>query len=671
MNKLFTFIAGLSVTAGAMAAPLPIPVNPVVESYSRRGYMYELKVEILPQSTEGKPLSADNLYYRFYVNGEPFTFTTSDYRYIESDMTLIPWNYQDDNGNGYDIMKWWDNDNLRRIYFYNSYDEIGIETIYKSGAEESVSALYTYNTVTGVGVVGEIPDPGPEPDYGQVITELPDGARSSLYLLDTWLLSGFGLQHYTWSGKYDYVSSLGDEVYILDICGMYRFGTYVKGTLLEKGSILRVEMGQQVFHQAEDPDTGTEQADVYLYALSLNEPGDDVEILLDREYVDFSVDENGVITLPDNLGLAYVGQDGHVLAKNLGYTFEPFDIETATVTPPADSVALPYKLTYSNEPDAKPNTRGGVNLVADDATATIYVQGLAKTMTEGWIKGTLDGDKVVFESRQFLGTYVNDNQDQFAVFFNGAEATDEMGVFGRVYKTLPDVTFAYDKENETLKTDKCVTETIGDINPLSHMVTPELIPDKSDDFRPATPANSTILSWRRFGFVYELMVDVPSVDTEGDLLDVNCLWYRLYLDGLEEPFVFDTDTYHYIENDMVEIPWDYQDQDGIGYDITKWTDEDTRRIFFYDQPKVIAIESVYTIDDKTRVSQRYYYDIENGVGSYENPLLFTGTHSIGSEVRVFYTTLDGQHLENPGPGVCMKTVQYPDGVRKTTKIMIL
>ena len=48
-------------------------------------------------------------------------------------------------------------------------------------------------------------------------------------------------------------------------------------------------------------------------------------------------------------------------------------------------------------------------MVLDKENGVVYVQGLAKTMP-GWVKGSIEGDKVVFPSAQYVGTYVNGDE---------------------------------------------------------------------------------------------------------------------------------------------------------------------------------------------------------------------------------------------------------------------
>lgn len=662
MLKQSTFVVMMA-AASLCAADVPAPANPEVTGYQRRGFRYELKVDVPLVDVDGNHIDKENLSYRLYVDGKPFTFTTAEYGYIEADMAEIPWDYQDANGVGNDIMKWVGGDNCRRIFLYSQASTIGVESVHRIPEGEAVSARYVYDTVSGEGYVESSGNPTGE----DVIVSLPENAVSRLYTLDTWLMAGIMLQRYTWSGRFDYLGFDGDDVYIKDICGYYRFGTYVKGTVMDDGATLRIPMKQHVFHQEENQDEGLEAADVYLQAIRIDETGDDLELLPELEYVDFTIDAHGVIRLADGMGVAYVGHDGHLLAKNIGYEYRPFDMERSIVTPPAGMESEPYNLAYCSEPGGNRSSRSGLKVVLDKENGVVYVQGLAKTMP-GWVKGSIEGDKVVFPSAQYVGTYVNDMKDEFAVYLNGAYDSGEYDLFGRVYATQDNLTFTLDSRLGTMKSEDCVTETIGSVNPLSSMVSPELTPAGLKPFEPAVPANPSIVSFGRRGFIWELYADIPSMDADGHPMDIDGLVYRFYLNGSDEPFVFSADVYEYIEGDMTDIPWGYQDKEGIGYDIMKWPDGNSRRIFFYEEPTTIGLEASYTCKGETRTSLRHVWNADTGQSGYVDPAGVSAMAGDGAVVGVAYTDMTGLEVSAPSRGIYVKTTRYADGTVKNERI---
>ena len=178
-----------------------------------------------------------------------------------------------------------------------------------------------------------------------IITALPATVENKLYILDTDIMSGVHMQHYTWSGRFCYVTfdSNGKDVYFKNLCSEYVFDTYVKGEI--DGNTIKIAAGQHVFHQDEALDQGQEEADLYLRAAVYDGENDEM-VPSDAEYITFNVADDGTITCPEGQGAAYVDPTGYVLAKNHTYKFEPFDIES-TVSLPEGAEIRKYDLQYS------------------------------------------------------------------------------------------------------------------------------------------------------------------------------------------------------------------------------------------------------------------------------------------------------------------------------------
>lgn len=496
-----------------------------------------------------------------------------------------------------------------------------------------------------------------------ILTEVPATAKDSLFLQDTYIMSGYGMQHYTWSGHFYHIAfdENGKDVYFKNLCSEYVFDTYVKGEI--DGNTIKIPTGQHVFHQDADYDNGLEEADLYLSSAKINEDGTEVVVDNESQYILFDIGEDGVLRSRDGYGAAYVDPTGYLLAKNYTYQFEPFDTLKAIVNVPADAEIIKYDMEYLTATEGSKMTKTADVIINGDE---VFVKGLSQ-YNEGWVKGVVDGDSVRFKSHQYLGRYSNSEnlENDFAVFFNGAYDTGEWDVMGRVYATIPDIAFKYDKETSSLVSAKCVTETIGEKNPYSHMVEPKLTPSETGGvFLPATPAAPSITSYRNYVFTYRMTVKVPSYDTDGKPLDTERLTYRFYMDG--EPFTFSTSEYNYIDEEMAEVPYNYLDGNGYGSDIMKGAD-DERIITLYREFSKIAVESVYTVDGVTNVSDKYEYDVKTQTGGTT-----TGIQDVdkNSNVKpVIYTDMTGRITSNPGKGIFIRTEVMDNGSRKSVKIM--
>ena len=183
--------------------------------------------------------------------------------------------------------------------------------------------------------------------------------------------------------------------------------------------------------------------------------------------------------------------------------------------------------------------------------------------------------------------------------------TREYDLFGRVYATQDNLTFTLGQPSGDDEVGRLRNRDDRLCQPAFQYGFARADSRRLKPFEPAVPANPAIVSFGRRGFIWELYADIPSVDADGHPMDIDGLVYRFYLNGSDEPFVFSADVYEYIEGDTTDIPWGYQDKDGIGYDIMKWPDGNSRRIFFYEEPTMIGLEASYTCKGETRTSLRH------------------------------------------------------------------
>ncbi len=123
------------------------PANPTDLEYNvHKTYGPRILVDVPRVDKNGKKLRKDKLFYQIYyiVGGDVFDYTlkTTDYKYLESDMDLIPYNFTDD----YDIYT--DGDS-KKVYLYGSdgWEKVGVKSIYLGGDETHESEIVWYDIV--------------------------------------------------------------------------------------------------------------------------------------------------------------------------------------------------------------------------------------------------------------------------------------------------------------------------------------------------------------------------------------------------------------------------------------------------------------------------------------------------------------------------------------------
>ena len=197
------------------------------------------------------------------------------------------------------------------------------------------------------------------------------------------------------------------------------------------------------------------------------------------------------------------------------------------------------------------------------------------------------------------------------------------------------------------------------------MVAPSLTPSsKGGEYLPAVPATPTIKSFKNFVFTYFLNVTIPSTDVDGKPLNTDSLYYRFIVDG--EPFTFSTSEYNYIDENMTELPYAYQDEGGYGNDIMN-VGGDERRITFYSNHSTFGVETVYRINGVENVSDRYVYDVASQTGE----VVPNGIESLQADAKnVTLYDLAGHRVVTPQHGVYIKKERLQNGSTRATKFVV-
>lgn len=125
------------------------PAKPAAPSFMALDYYnkdLQIAHVVIPNTdTEGNYINEEKLAYRFYIDGELFTFKPGDYD-VESSMTDIPYSY----ANNTDI---YNNTTYRSIFFRNldGKKKIEIESVYTVDGVATPSDRVVKNLVSGIG----------------------------------------------------------------------------------------------------------------------------------------------------------------------------------------------------------------------------------------------------------------------------------------------------------------------------------------------------------------------------------------------------------------------------------------------------------------------------------------------------------------------------------------
>ena len=117
------------------------PANPAITGFSVGSYGPVVRMNIPTSDTEGNALLPEKLFYQFFtdVEGtvEPLVLNAANFKYLEEDLSIIPYNYDD----AYDIFRG------SMVYLNTSSDEwnkLGIKSIYTGGGETKETEIQWY-----------------------------------------------------------------------------------------------------------------------------------------------------------------------------------------------------------------------------------------------------------------------------------------------------------------------------------------------------------------------------------------------------------------------------------------------------------------------------------------------------------------------------------------------
>ena len=327
-----------------------------------------------------------------------------------------------------------------------------------------------------------------------------------------------------------------------------------------------------------------------------------------------------------------------------------------------------YNLTYRNLFD---NEDSRIIQVAIDGN-DFYMGNLADGVADAWVKGKIEGDKVVFTGKTYLGV---DADDPTHYYFSpmGSKLVQLGDDFD--YDSLyfiNEVTLDYDAFTKECWGDG-LSSTLFGVTVGKHWIhgeqtyyDPTIAPWQGKVGAPLNPDIYAFTPYDEqlgYGKMEVAFTEVIPDDSEDEYtpLDPAKLFYRIYFD--DKLHVFTPDLYD-VKESMSDIPYTFHN----GKDIRGT--EHIRLIRFRASGfKKVSIQ--FFLKDKGKVYSSDYvsYTVgEDGKLTDDiNPASVSGESK--QVVSVSYTDLSGRSVSNPMRGLYLKTVSYSDGSRRTMKVV--
>lgn len=490
-----------------------------------------------------------------------------------------------------------------------------------------------------------------------IITEAPEG-RVEKYSVGGYAYynSFFGVMGVSHSGTLGEIVFCDDNtVYIKNPFTQFATDSYLKGTL--EGDEITVKLPQPIYVEEYYDETYYYNAERMVYVDDADggwyyrdENCSEVKFTYRNDSVVWADDPDGdvLIGLCDDLGewMGY-GDFNTVYSK---MTDQP-------VEAPADMASEDWLLFANGD---------GFNVKVGFSGDDVYIGGIYSSMPDAWIKGTVDNDKIVFPSGQYLGP--DEYMNCYVYFVTGGSEPvwdeDYQEWYASAYMT-DQIVLSYDAAEKIMiadsKNDSTMFVNSGKdrIYYINCYDAPVIKLQKPivGAVKPATPE---ILMFIDYDDTYGYgLIDftVPKFDVDGNLLDTDKMHYNILID--DEVLTFYPDEYLMLTEEMTDIPYDFDD----GYDIYNYGTE--KMIYFYTTGfEKMGVRSTYTADNgESADSDVAWYHL--------TPTGITAASGAAKGVEsVFYTDLSGRRTLNPAKGLYIKTEVYDDGTQKSVKMLM-
>ncbi len=513
---------------------------------------------------------------------------------------------------------------------------------------EKVEALRTHRTNAPM---RKIEGPSPTDKY---IQDAPAGEKSMLvqYGLGYGFHSSLGQWRQPSNGTIsNYVVGDNNKVYINNILSQDYSECYVEG--VKDGNRISFTFPQIVRHYLDDNDEEANNYALVMVEKPIDEYGNTWYFPAADQTFTFTLQDDGSL-VPENPELM-IGQcqweeadeeyPAQWVWQAIGDVFEKLaPCDEKLVEAPEDAKFELWNLMYGAQARAI-----SAAIVGDK----IYLKGTCSTpsVENSLVVGTIDGDKAVFNTNQYMG--IAEDRNTLCYFVTGALEPNPINPEYKSFVAKDNLTFDYDAEKKVLSgIDKAFLfstnkETVLFFQVVNNPVI--AVPDYSaPQGAPMPPMN--VRFWVDdvpVADAFEIDFDFPGYDVNHCLLDPRNLSYQIIVDG--EPLVFSKTYYPSLSSPITNIPYEMSENEifANGYE---------HALILYKRipvSKSIGIRTVFT-----RGVNSYYSEIVDLTQDYMNGVDIIETEDVKTCV-IF--DLSGRIVENPAPGIYVKKYTMTDG----------
>ena len=299
----------------------------------------------------------------------------------------------------------------------------------------------------------------------------------------------------------------------------------------------------------------------------------------------------------------------------------------------------------------------------------VFIKGIDEYTKDCVVKGSIEGNKVTFPSKQFFG--VHEEYNTFMFFFGctyGMQWYEEYQDYYEGYAYADNIVMDYDPATKTLTAPKdtgFMMTARADVMMYYSAFLEPVISAQDPESLNAAPSDPEIWDYM-FNEKYQQEYFnwyLPNTNVNGAFIDTNRVYYNVFVDG--ERYTFSPDTYPYVLEEITDIPYNYCDDNN--WDI--YSEGAEHEFFIYAKGlKSFGVKLYYNAPDgKLYASNRVTYNIlEDEIEVEPSGISDIDAEPIGME----FFNLQGIKVANPAPGtICIRTITFSDGTKKVAKII--
>ncbi|MCF0199059.1 MAG: hypothetical protein HUK02_07010, partial [Bacteroidaceae bacterium] len=428
-------------------------------------------------------------------------------------------------------------------------------------------------------------------------------------------------------------------------------------------SVMKYDKDSDNYYRVDDADN------VVTYTI-----GDDGKIEMDGgkeiEYIyDPDTDEDNVV-MPETMLTCYYeyAPDGDGVLRQYWYGFS--DVAQTFTPLPADIVVNEYPAELNFELWALTDAVGlaqsvDVAIVGNE----VFMKGFDSFTADCVVKGTIEGDKVIFPSKQFFG--IHKEWGDFMFFFGctyGMRWYEEFQDYYEGYGLADKLEMNFDAEKRVMTapagTGFVMNASFERLLTYSEFLEPVIASQKPEDLN-AAPADPEFVYFENYEDYQQgyFAWFFPNTNVNNAFIDVNKVYYNVFING--ELYTFTPEVYPYVMESMTDLPYNYSDENSFDIAASGIQHE----FYIYGENfKSMGVELHYLAPDGVLYSSnRVTYNIADDTVETEETAV---TAASAKPVAMEFTNLQGVRVKTPTPGnIYLRTVKFSDGSKKTSKFL--